>query len=253
MKIGIQFSFDHESVDGRFYIRLFEKFVKFEKYGFGKGYKSYPWKDSFVKDIINADNKTRIAIYSNNSDILSAGVAATSKQNEFQSIGVSQEQILFPPINDIQIEEFVSYKGFVSAYLYNEDYESVQFESFHNNIKHRNIQQEIWNTVKNTPFKIMEHGREYDTRFNPGRKILISYTWIMAAWKMWFGDGFFHVVTKERLLAFPHAVELKELENGIVYVQLYEKIEEPYTPDSMFRQTKWLEWIKIDELEEKFK
>lgn len=74
----------------------------------------------------------------------------------------------------------------------------------------------------------------------------------MVAWKMWFGEQFFKLVSKERILSFPHASEIKELPNGQVYVQLYDKIDEPHTPDNIIRQWKWREWLDYDGLEKKY-
>lgn len=74
----------------------------------------------------------------------------------------------------------------------------------------------------------------------------------MVTWKMWFGEQFFKLVPKEKILSFPYATEIKELSNGNVYVQLYDKVEEPYTPDNIFRQWKWREWLDYDGLEEKY-
>ncbi|WP_157263329.1 hypothetical protein [Pedobacter sp. R20-19] len=42
----------------------------------------------------------------------------------------------------------------------------------------------------------------------------------------------FSLVSKERLLEFPYAVEIKELENEIIYIQLFDKIEESDKPEN---------------------
>jgi hypothetical protein len=73
----------------------------------------------------------------------------------------------------------------------------------------------------------------------------------MVAWKMWFGEEFFKLVPKEKILSFPYAIAIKELPGNIVYVQLYDSVEEPYTPDNVFKQWKWREWLDYDELEKK--
>lgn len=72
---------------------------------------------------------------------------------------------------------------------------------------------------------------------------------LMVAWKMWFGETFFKLVPKEKILTFPHAVTVKELQGNLVYVQLYDKMEEPYIPDDVARQWKWREWIGYNDLE----
>jgi len=137
--------------------------------------------------------------------------------------------------------------------LFNEEYEVVQSTSSESNISDRVFPVEIIDSIKNTPYRLGVFDiKRYDTKFNPGRTIQLESTLLMVAWKMWFGGQFFKLVPKKRILSFPYAVEIKELSNGNVYVKLYDKIEEPYTPDNVFKQWKWREWLDYDGLEEKY-
>src|SRR5687767_62365 len=95
----------------------------------------------------------------------------------------------------------------------------IQSTELINNIKHKNFPEELYNSIKGTPFRHDDFGDiAYDIRYNPGRKDLISYTWLIAAWKMWFGEPFFKLVSKEKILSFKGAYEIKELVNGGIYV-----------------------------------
>ena len=69
---------------------------------------------------------------------------------------------------------------------------------------------------------------------------------------MWFGKDFYHLIPKERILAFPNAIEIKELNDDIVYVHLFEKIEESWTKENMERQWAWCEWLDFDKLVEQY-
>ncbi len=89
-------------------------------------------------------------------------------------------------------------------------------------------------------------------KFNPGSSLSLEIMDLHVSWKMWFGALFFKYVPKERIMSFPFALKIEELSSGIVFVQLFEKIEDPYTPNNVFKQWKWKEWIGFDELEEKY-
>ena len=80
----------------------------------------------------------------------------------------------------------------------------------------------------------------------------MDYLSLQIGWKMWFGDAFFQLVPKEKIMSFPHAVHLEALSDKLLYTQLYDRIEEPYTPDAVFKQWKWREWLDYDRLEEKY-
>lgn len=252
MKVGLRISFELNSIKSDNYSNIFNKFVKFHKHGFRKNFKTYPWDEKkHFKQLMNIDYRTDISVYSDNNDIFSVGTTSGSKYPH-NSVHIVQDSIFFLPENE-EIEALIEQENFVSAYLCNDDYESIQSEYFENNLKGRTFSPEIWSSIRNTPYKLgVFDDKEYDIKFNPGRNMLIGYTWLMAAWKMWFGKSFFHIVPKEKLLLFEHAIEVRELANDIVYIQLYDKLEQPFTPDSVFRQWKWQEYLGFDALEKKF-
>jgi len=70
---------------------------------------------------------------------------------------------------------------------------------------------------------------------------------------MWFGESFFKIVPKEKLLNFTNAYEIKELADGKVFVQLFEKIEESAKIINMEKQKQWLEWLDFEKLMETYK
>jgi len=257
MYVGISVNFKAGSVDGRYYLQLFNEYVSFwpDRIIYktnGKGWKeSHKWSErKHLKVIEECDVNGQLSI-SQRRNVFITG--RTGSGAPHTSIGIFIDESMLDP-KTVDIYPFVNRHGFVSAYLYNEDYENVQSTKYSGNIKGLNIPSEILATLKNTPYRVeYETGiKVYDVTYNPGRKELIGYTWIMPAWKMWFGKGFYHLVPKERILAFPGAVEIKELENDIVYVQLFEKIEESHTKENMDKQWAWRDWLNFDELVKKY-
>jgi hypothetical protein len=81
---------------------------------------------------------------------------------------------------------------------------------------------------------------------------MIGEAWQVSGWEMLFFEPFFSLVEKAKILSFPYAVKIQEIESGAVYINLFDHIKESHTPDSMFRQWKWQEWIDFDSLENKY-
>lgn len=252
MKVGLCFSFIDGSIDGKLYSKLFNKYIKFTPQAFRKKHSTKPWNlTKHLIEISSAKSKDEISVYDTGGNIFTVGSAGLFSPH--QTITIEQDCDMFMPSNSEINEILNSANGFTAGYLYNSDYAYVQSAKSDTLLEGKEFSSEILLSLKNTPFKIGTlDDKEYDIRFNPGRMILIEHTWLMAGWKMWFGKSFFELVPKERLLSFPHAIEVKELENEIVYVQLYEGIDKPTTPDSVFRQWKWQEWLNFDELNEKY-
>ena len=147
------------------------------------------------------------------------GIGSTGSKIPFISFNIDQDIESYLPSNE-DIEIINQPEGFVSAYLYDQQYVDIQSEVTINNLEHKNLGQHLYDTLKDTPYTIgLFNHQNYDIRYNPGRMDLISYTWLLACWKMWFGKSFFDLVPKEKMLNFKGAYEIRELENGNVFVQ----------------------------------
>jgi len=252
MEIGLKLSFELGSLSTSYFESIVNKYLLFEPYGFGFKYKDWAWNEKkFWKGLKSYTGDVWSSIYDRNGNIIHIGPTGT--RNPHLSISIKIEKTKFLPSNP-EIEALINQPGFVAAYLFNETYTYVQSESYEGNFKGRkDLSPEILETIKHTPYRMHMHGgREYDTRYNPGRQILIGHTWLLPAYKMWFGAPFFNIVPKERIASFSHAVEIKEVLPDILYVQLFENIEESHSKDSMFRQAKWSEWLNFDDLEKKY-
>lgn len=88
-----------------------------------------------------------------------------------------------------------------------------------------------------------------DISQNPGRRKLVKKMWLMASWKMWFGENFYSIVGKERLQLFPKASSIKNLESNVISVELYPDPFEAARPENRAIQKAFREWINMDQLE----
>lgn len=93
-------------------------------------------------------------------------------------------------------------------------------------------------------------GDMIDIFYNPGHERKVYGMQIMAAPEMWFGKKALEIFDKNDLLNFPNAIEINELENGIVHVKLFD-FDEPdwQVPKILNLQKKFREWTKMNEIE----
>lgn len=245
MKVGLQLSLGIGTFGGGDLVNLFERFINFEPYMFTKGTRTEAWNErKHTKAMQNYSGDTFLAFSDRKWNSFSVG--PTNAEPSFLSVRIVQDMDVFFPSND-EVGDFLNLlQGLRSAYIYNGEYVQVQSEKFSNNLTGRQWSKEVLDSIKNTPFKMGVHGMEYEVRFNPGRSFFVGSSYLLAAWKIWLAGPFFELVPKEKILSFQHAIEIKELPSGVVYVQLFERLEESHTPENQFRQWKWQEWLDFD-------
>ncbi|WEK34399.1 MAG: hypothetical protein P0Y53_18080 [Candidatus Pseudobacter hemicellulosilyticus] len=245
MKIGIQLSYDKDLFPKNKLYELYSSYVKFTPVAFTKKYKSVPWKESkHIKQLRTYNDNDSIFVSDRNWNSFSSGLA---RSKSFRNISIEQDASLFLPANQ-DITDHIQ-EGFVTGYIYHETYTYVQSQISETTLFREDIEQEILDSIKQTPYKLdMFNKKRFDILYNPGRQVLTATTWLMPAWKMWLGEPFFRLCPKEKILQFPHATRIEELPNGIVFVQLFDNIADPYTVENKFRQWKWQEWIDFDQI-----
>lgn len=252
MDIGLKLSFQKGSLSEEKLLEIINRYMNFEPDSFMLGYNTYEWdRKKFEK--LTKKYKRDIHISVNALNVNSISIGLTGTLNPHLSITIEQDAQIFYPTDDEILKLIDESDGFVAAYLYDEGYKYVQSEIFENNLKWRKFSPGILETIKNTPY---EHGvscKEYDIRFNPGRVELIQFTWLMAAWKMWFGKPFFALIPKEKLLTFPDALKIIEINEDLVSVQLFDKVGESHHPENMRRQWKWRDWLDYDKVTKIYK
>lgn len=251
MKTGFTICFTENEVGGEFLMEMFTQFVKFTPKYFHKKYSTKEWDErKHLKIISKSKPGENIAVYDLNYNYF--GIGSTGSKIPFTSFNIDQDVERFLPSNN-DVEPITLQQGFISAYLYDQHYVELQSTECINNLDDKGFGQHLYDTLKDTPYKIGLHNhKNYDIRYNPGRMDLISYTWLLASWKMWFGKPFFELVPKEKMLGFKGAYDIKELINGNIYVQLFEKIDESHTYENMRLQQKWRDEMGYHDLISKY-
>lgn len=87
-------------------------------------------------------------------------------------------------------------------------------------------------------------------KINPGRSAVVANMWLQSAFIMLFGRHFIELVGKEKLLKFEHAYEIKELPNGVIWIQLYKDLRESASPEVLQVLKQFREWIELDKYED---
>lgn len=143
----------------------------------------------------------------------------------------------------------VAHNNFLTGYVFDSDYVLWQTESVLNNYKAFKKPYEHLSTYWDHELQL----EKVDISNNPGRMTLVKGTWIMASWKMYFGTAFYQYISKDKLLSFKGANQIKELENGIIYIELYEDNSTPDTPENANKLAEFRHYFDLDNLELEFK
>lgn len=248
MKIGIELSYYKGSVSGEKLLEILDKYVYFTPYGFTKKHTTQKWNAQKHRKVINSASATdTIIITSTDYDSFVSMETGTKKPH--QSIGINQDEV-YRNANEIFLDSNLNEEnGLIAAYIYNEDYIDIQSTPYSSNYAGRKYSENDLNSIINKPFEIDMFGNKvYDVSGNPGKMELIGFCTLLAAWKMWFKPPFFELVAKEHLLNFKDAFIVNELNDGTVFVQLFEDIKESSTPVNMERQAKWRSWLDFEKL-----
>lgn len=250
MQLGMELCFKGSTKLGNLYRTLFENYVRYEPEEILLNRKSYRWdKNKHMALLDNCDEEERLGITSGDSAFFTTVI---KRPHPYRSISLRQNIDVFHPSEE-DVLAIADRQGFTAAFLYNEDYEAIQSTVHEGNLFGRKFSREIMDSIENTRYGINVAGQKmYQTKYNPGSSLTIDYLYLMVAWKMWFGREFFQLVPKERILNFSNAIKVQEIRDDIVFVQLYENVEEPYIADNVFRQWKWREWLDYDSLLEKY-
>jgi hypothetical protein len=105
----------------------------------------------------------------------------------------------------------------------------------------------------NVVYKGTHQHREIDISNNPGRRTLVINTWLTVTWKMWFGKDIQQYIPKETIKSFDKALSIKELDNCVIEVQLYERPKDASKESCREIQKVFREWIQLDNVIETLK
>ncbi len=137
--------------------------------------------------------------------------------------------------------DFVPYysrfKGFISAFLFEQNYVYLQSEKVPGHYKYKGGLKIIKN----------QYGeKEVDLSDRPGRQALHPKFIYCGASQMWFGEAFYKIIPKEKILSFDKALAINQLENNVTHVHLYETIFDGDRPDNQEVQRAFREHLGID-------
>jgi hypothetical protein len=248
MLIGLTLNFKDFSLDGKFYIEMMDKYVHYKPIKFSFGVYVKNWNEKKHRKVIEESSVADMFDlgYVDGNSFSASRIRAVRKP--YQEFSIAQDSHFFNPSND-EIENMIARKGFSCAYLYDYNYQLQQSATSDSMYAIFGIPLEL---SKGLPYKKDYAGRKvFDISGNPGREDRISSTGLLACWKMWFGEEFYNLVPKERLISFKGAFKIEELANDVVFVQLFEKVEDSATKKAQEIQWSWRKWLNFDELIEK--
>ncbi len=132
---------------------------------------------------------------------------------------------------------YVHFKGFIAASLYENDYVLWQSNRMLGHYKYKG-------GLK--IFKNQYGEKEVDLSDRPGRQALHPKFIYCGASQMWFGEAFYKIIPKEKILSFDKALAINQLENNVTHVHLYETIFDGDRPDNQEVQRAFREHLGID-------
>ena len=205
--------------------------------------------NAIYEELRNADSEA-------NELLLSEGISFHDMENNyrlfFHTIPNSEKsQAIYLTLSNMRFLEsevfnhLVTHDRFISGNCYNWDDDFIQNSTFLEFYKLRKITPIA--TRKNYIGQI-----EVDIDKNPGKKEMLSRTWVASSWKMWFGKIFYSIVSKEKLQGFEKAFIIKELSNEVTFIQLYENPEEFDSKKNRQIQMSFKEWLNYEKLLEQF-
>jgi hypothetical protein len=244
MKVALQLCFEENSIKGKDFIQIFSDFVRFDPILYIKNSRTKPWDEfKHKKEIANSSSCDSIIANNRNYDLFittdTAGI-----ERPHRTVKIVQDLEIFKTLFQ-KIENVTEMKGFISAFLFDDDYTTIQSAKDEGELKRRGL----FDKLEDVKYCTNKYGeKEIETIKNPGRIELANDTYFLPAFRMWFSPAFFKLVTKERVIRFNSAYNIIELPSGIVFVQLFENIEESSSNMNKGIQREFRKWMGFDEI-----
>lgn len=164
---------------------------------------------------------------------------ATGKDRDFDAIILRGKITDFSFQNAESIILSLQSSRFHSSTLVDTDYHELQQQVHRNRYRFTGglIEDKKWNDKNRV-----------DIRGRPGLNASIPLnhgTLETGAAHFWFGDLIYEAIPKERILSFDRAHEIKELPNGIIYVNLYEGTFNGNLPENQAKQEAFKEHLGL--------
>lgn len=148
--------------------------------------------------------------------------------------------------NQLLIDHFVKKTVFLCAYEYDFNFVLFQGEESIDTLRSFGVDYNQYNLIPKYDFPYLK----VDISKNPGR-----LTWdenicidIGVTWKMWFSMNVRKLFKGKPMEFFPNSYLNNLIENDILFIWLYEKIEDTEDPKIHDLMKKFRTWIKMDDL-----
>jgi len=92
-------------------------------------------------------------------------------------------------------------------------------------------------------------GSKIDTSTNYGRRAMFPGFWLHAPWQCCYAGAALGILGKRRLLGLPGIFEARLLEDGAVYLKLFDDPFSASKPENRYHQRRFREWLGLDVLE----
>lgn len=164
---------------------------------------------------------------------------ATSNAREFDSISLRGDIDDFSYSNTVSILSNIDSNSFHSGFFADADYLDLQKQVHRNQYKYTGGLKEdkSWGD-KN---RVLVKGRPGRGAGIPNKGGLLE----TGAAHFWFGDLIYKDIPRDRILSFDQAHEIKELPNGIIYVNLYEGTFNGNLPENQAKQEAFKEHLGL--------
>ncbi|MES2774248.1 MAG: hypothetical protein V4722_08695 [Bacteroidota bacterium] len=146
------------------------------------------------------------------------------------------------------LSKYLNTEHFLVAYNYHKDFVYSQGEENIDNLTFFGVDFTKYNVISKDDYPY----KKVDISKNPGRlkwndKLNID---VGACWKMWFSRELRLKFTGKPMEKFPEAYKIEMLHNDILFVQLYERVEDSETMTALDKMHKFRDWVAMDKLME---
>lgn len=246
MNTELEFSFRSNSLVKESFIEVINDFLFFNPIIAFINSKSVRKKDrtNIIKYCENLPEIETVLINSEDAGIVMLE-SKRHKQYPYMSIA-----IWLPYCNFIEHESAISNwskkDGFLSLLVTHHDYSTAQNQESLETLYVQKRTKYVGNYIT----KIGTLGKEeIDVSKNPGRKGYNKNGCFTAAWKMWFSKAMQDEYPQiSNLPLAPFVYKTEKVFNDILFVQLFENLEDSYSKEGKVIQESFLKWIDFDNI-----
>jgi hypothetical protein len=214
-------------------------------------------EESYTKIEIVPNNKTIHIFGTDNSQFILGSLGQTRLIP--RRFGLMWRYIHFTKeLNIEEIDFIITQPTFKIGFEQNQDYcknqsdDNPQSYKYVNPCKYGITEKEIKDFKKNgMPLYFNENAQMYliDISQNPGREIYLPGMKFIPAYKIWYGKEAQDLFGKQKILDYPNAIYIKELENGIIEMQLMDDINKCDLPYNQEKHRDIVKYFEIEKLE----